>query len=108
MQRCGADRGTRSHESSLFRAGLQNFPPVADAGSLVPLRRKDPILTDHRRIPPNFLGQLRRHGDVAHFAGVHCESGFGFEDYESGERAELSAEWPEFAAEIGALTRVAS
>jgi len=40
--------------------------------------------------------------------GCTVSSGFEFEDYETGERAELSAGWPEFAAEIAALTRVAS
>jgi hypothetical protein len=34
--------------------------------------------------------------------------GFEFEDYEAGDRAELSAGWPEFAAEIAALTRAGS
>jgi len=34
--------------------------------------------------------------------------GFEFEDYEAGERAKLCAGWPEFAAEIAALTRVTS
>jgi len=40
--------------------------------------------------------------------GCTVSPGFEFEDYETGERAELSAGWPEFAAEIAALTRVAS
>jgi predicted cupin superfamily sugar epimerase len=38
--------------------------------------------------------------------GCTVSPGFEFEDYETGERAELSAGWPEFAAEIAALTRV--
>jgi hypothetical protein len=40
--------------------------------------------------------------------GCTVSPGFEFEDYESGERAELSAGWPEFAKEIAALTRVTS
>jgi predicted cupin superfamily sugar epimerase len=40
--------------------------------------------------------------------GCTVSPGFEFEDYETGERAELSAGWPEFAEEINALTRVAS
>ena len=40
--------------------------------------------------------------------GCTVSPGFEFEDYEAGERAELSAGWPEFAAEIMALTRAAS
>jgi len=40
--------------------------------------------------------------------GCTVSPGFEFEDYETGDRAELSAVWPEFAAEITALTRVAS
>jgi predicted cupin superfamily sugar epimerase len=39
--------------------------------------------------------------------GCTVSPGFEFEDYESGERAELCAGWPEFAEEIRALTRVA-
>jgi predicted cupin superfamily sugar epimerase len=38
--------------------------------------------------------------------GCTVSPGFEFEDYETGERAELSAGWPEFAVEIAALTRV--
>jgi predicted cupin superfamily sugar epimerase len=37
--------------------------------------------------------------------GCTVSPGFEFEDYEAGDRAELTAEWPEFAAEIAALTR---
>jgi predicted cupin superfamily sugar epimerase len=40
--------------------------------------------------------------------GCTVSPGFEFEDYETGERAELSVGWPEFAAEIAALTRVTS
>jgi predicted cupin superfamily sugar epimerase len=40
--------------------------------------------------------------------GCTVSPGFEFEDYETGERAELSAGWPEFAEEITALTRAAS
>jgi predicted cupin superfamily sugar epimerase len=40
--------------------------------------------------------------------GCTVSPGFEFEDYEAGERAKLTARWPEFAAEIAALTRVAS
>jgi hypothetical protein len=40
--------------------------------------------------------------------GCTVSPGFEFEDYETGERAKLSAGWPEFAEEIKALTRVAS
>lgn len=40
--------------------------------------------------------------------GCTVSPGFEFEDYESGQRAELSAGWPEFAAEIAALTRLVS
>ena len=40
--------------------------------------------------------------------GCTVSPGFEFEDYEAGDRAELSAGWPEFAAEIAALTRGAS
>jgi predicted cupin superfamily sugar epimerase len=40
--------------------------------------------------------------------GCTVSPGFEFEDYETGDRAELSAGWPEFAAEIAALTRVTS
>jgi hypothetical protein len=40
--------------------------------------------------------------------GCTVSPGFEFEDYEAGDRAELSARWPEFAAEIAALTRVTS
>ncbi|HTC74909.1 MAG TPA: cupin domain-containing protein [Edaphobacter sp.] len=39
--------------------------------------------------------------------GCTVSPGFEFEDYESGERAELCAGWPEFAKQIRALTRVA-
>jgi len=38
--------------------------------------------------------------------GCTVSPGFEFEDYEAGERAKLCAGWPEFAAEIAALTRV--
>lgn len=37
--------------------------------------------------------------------GCTVSPGFEFEDYETGEREELCAEWPEFATEITALTR---
>jgi predicted cupin superfamily sugar epimerase len=37
--------------------------------------------------------------------GCTVSPGFEFEDYESGERAELCAGWPDFAEEIRALTR---
>jgi len=40
--------------------------------------------------------------------GCTVSPGFEFEDYETGERAELSAGWPEFAEEIKVLTRVSS
>jgi hypothetical protein len=40
--------------------------------------------------------------------GCTVSPGFEFEDYETGERAELTAGWPEFAEEIKALTRVGS
>jgi predicted cupin superfamily sugar epimerase len=40
--------------------------------------------------------------------GCTVSPGFEFEDYEAGDRAELSARWPEFAPGIAALTRVAS
>ena len=40
--------------------------------------------------------------------GCTVSPGFEFEDYETGERVELSAGWPKFAAEITALTRVGS
>jgi uncharacterized protein len=40
--------------------------------------------------------------------GCTVSPGFEFEDYETGERAELCAGWPEFAEEITALTRVSS
>ena len=39
--------------------------------------------------------------------GCTVSPGFEFEDYETGERSELCAGWPEFAEEIMALTRVA-
>jgi uncharacterized protein len=37
--------------------------------------------------------------------GCTVSPGFEFEDYEAGERAEMCRRWPEFAEEIGALTR---
>jgi hypothetical protein len=37
--------------------------------------------------------------------GCTVSPGFEFEDYETGERVELCRRWPEFAEEIGALTR---
>ena len=37
--------------------------------------------------------------------GCTVSPGFEFEDYETGERAQLGAGWPEFAEEITALTR---
>jgi uncharacterized protein len=37
--------------------------------------------------------------------GCTVSPGFEFEDYEAGERVELCRRWPEFAEEIGALTR---
>jgi predicted cupin superfamily sugar epimerase len=37
--------------------------------------------------------------------GCTVSPGFEFEDYETGGRQELCAEWPEFAAEIKSLTR---
>jgi uncharacterized protein len=37
--------------------------------------------------------------------GCTVSPGFEFEDYEAGERVELCKRWPEFAEEIGALTR---
>jgi predicted cupin superfamily sugar epimerase len=40
--------------------------------------------------------------------GCTVSPGFEFEDYEAGERAALCAGWPEFAAEVAALTRVTS
>src|SRR5260370_7034046 len=40
--------------------------------------------------------------------GCTVSPGFEFEDYEAGERAKLSAGWPEFVEEITALTRVVS
>jgi hypothetical protein len=40
--------------------------------------------------------------------GCTVSPGFEFEDYEAGESAKLCAGWPEFAAEIAALTRVTS
>lgn len=38
--------------------------------------------------------------------GCTVSPGFEFEDYDSGDRMELCAEWPEFVEEIIALTRV--
>jgi predicted cupin superfamily sugar epimerase len=40
--------------------------------------------------------------------GCTVSPGFEFDDYETGERAELCAGWPEFAEKIEALTRVSS
>jgi hypothetical protein len=40
--------------------------------------------------------------------GCTVSPGFEFEDYESGVRERLCERWPEFAAEITALTRTAS
>jgi hypothetical protein len=40
--------------------------------------------------------------------GCTVSPGFEFEDYETGERADLSAGWPKFVVEITALTRVGS
>jgi len=40
--------------------------------------------------------------------GCTVSPGFEFDDYESGERESLCAEWPEFAEVITSLTRVAS
>jgi len=40
--------------------------------------------------------------------GCTVSPGFEYEDYETGARAQLCADWPEFAEEITALTRVAS
>jgi uncharacterized protein len=37
--------------------------------------------------------------------GCTVSPGFEFEDYEAGERVELCKRWPDFAEEIGALTR---
>jgi len=37
--------------------------------------------------------------------GCTVSPGFEYEDYEAGERAKLCGGWPEFAAEIAALTR---
>jgi predicted cupin superfamily sugar epimerase len=37
--------------------------------------------------------------------GCTVSPGFEFEDYEAGERAALTAEWPEFAEMIASLTR---
>ena len=37
--------------------------------------------------------------------GCTVSPGFEFEDYDAGERASLSEEWPEFAGMIAALTR---
>jgi uncharacterized protein len=37
--------------------------------------------------------------------GCTVSPGFEFEDYEAGERVGLCRRWPEFAEEIGALTR---
>ena len=37
--------------------------------------------------------------------GCTVSPGFEFEDYETGDREELCAEWPEFDSEIRALTR---
>jgi uncharacterized protein len=39
--------------------------------------------------------------------GCTVSPGFEFEDYETGAREQLCADWPEFAVEIRALTRVA-
>ena len=44
-------------------------------------------------------------GDWA-LLGCTVSPGFEFEDYESGVREELCAEWPEFAEKIKSLTRV--
>jgi predicted cupin superfamily sugar epimerase len=40
--------------------------------------------------------------------GCTVSPGFEFEDYESGVRERLCAEWPEFVGEITTLTRIAS
>jgi predicted cupin superfamily sugar epimerase len=51
-------------------------------------------------------GSLLEQGGRWALLGCTVSPGFEFEDYETGERAELSAGWPEFAVEIAALTRV--
>src|ERR1700675_1325333 len=53
-------------------------------------------------------GSRLRKGGRWTLLGWTVRPGFEFEDYETGERAKLSAGWPEFAEEIKALTRVAS
>lgn len=40
--------------------------------------------------------------------GCTVSPGFEYEDYETGTRSQLGANWPEFVNEITALTRVAS
>jgi predicted cupin superfamily sugar epimerase len=47
-------------------------------------------------------------GGVWALLGCTVSPGFEFDDYDAGDRAELCAGWPEFVAEIEALTRVAS
>jgi predicted cupin superfamily sugar epimerase len=50
-------------------------------------------------------GSRLRAGGSWVLMGCTVSPGFEFEDYDSGNRAELCAGWPEFAEEITALTR---
>ncbi len=50
-------------------------------------------------------GSRLKEGGSWALMGCSVSPGFEFEDYEEGSRAELSAEWPEFADHITRLTR---
>ena len=53
-------------------------------------------------------GSRLRAGGAWALLGCTVSPGFEYADYESGQRAELCARWPEFAEMISALTRAVS
>lgn len=55
--------------------GLSKLPSTRRLPLVAPRSRgKNPILTNHRRIPPQLDGQFRAQQDVTHLAALHSRS----------------------------------
>ena len=102
----------RSDEVFHFYAGdaVEMLQLREDGGTVVVIgndlvRGQRPQVTVERGV---WQGSRLVEGGRWALLGCTVSPGFEFEDYESGVREQLCAEWPEFAEEIRALTRTAS
>ena len=102
----------RSDEVFHFYAGdaVEMLQLREDGGAMVMIgndlvRGQRPQVTVERGV---WQGSRLVEGGRWALLGCTVSPGFEFEDYETGAREQLCAEWPEFAEEIRALTRTSS